>query len=77
MTDEPTETEVTVLHAFIRAMTDLTNTCRTEVPLEVLADALISGGVETLRKLYGPQVAAERLREAADLIEVRNPIERH
>jgi hypothetical protein len=74
---EPSEAERTVLHAFIRAMTDVTNTCRTEVPLEVLADAMLSGAAEILRKLHGAPIAAERIRQVAAEIERRYPEPKH
>lgn len=74
---EPSEAERTVLRAFIQAVTELANVSQAHVPLAVLADALHSAGAEILRQLYGPTVAAERLRQAADLIEPQNPTAKH
>jgi hypothetical protein len=62
-----------VLHKYIEALTEMTNTCRAEVPAEILADALISGGVEILRKMHGAKIAAARLRQTADVVEQRHP----
>jgi hypothetical protein len=47
----------------------MTNLCRTEVRPEVLADAMLSGAAEILRGLHGARIAAERLRQAAAVIE--------
>ena len=70
---EPTDAEREALRAFIEAMTSLTRASQTHVPLQVLGDALHSAGAVILTKLYGPALAAERLRQAADLVEMQDP----
>ena len=74
---EPTETERAVLHGFIQGIVKLTNIAGMHVRMEELADALISGGVEMLRKIHGTPIAAERLRQVAAVIEAEHPVERH
>jgi hypothetical protein len=75
--DDTTKTERTVLEQYCHALTELTNMCATEVRPELLADALLSGGIEMLRKKYGAKVAVERVRQAARAVVERNPEVKH
>ena len=65
-----------LLRAFAEGLTQLCGLFG-ELDRELMADALVSGGVEILRRRDGVQVAADRLREAADVVELKNPVERH
>ena len=69
---EPEKRDI-LLREFVRGLTEMSNMFLDGIGHEAVADTLISGGVEALRKRYGVEVAAERLRAAADAVERANP----
>ncbi len=75
--NEPTEAERSVLTAYCDALTSLTNVSQAHVRPEVLADCLISGAAKILRGLHGAPIAAERLRQCANLIDEQHPTAKH
>ncbi len=70
--DDMTFTERAVLHTYIEGLTRVTNQALLETRPELLADALLSGAAEILRKRYGAEMAAARLRRAAKAIVEQN-----